>query len=147
MSGLSHRVMNMKFMQKTEKQDQRNEKEPGSSKVKDSSEWINPHSKNLLKQIQISKNSNSNIQSIGYGSINSFNRVSSVTTIEEEDEPINDTPIIPTRRTWGNNNITIDSNKDKELLALSSNKLKEYTPKGPPKVCINAVEICIKKGL
>lgn len=85
MSGLSSRVMTMKFMQKDPVKE-----EESTNKVKDTSEWVLPHAAQLVKQ---TKKKRSNItESVGYGSINSFGTLA--LSDEEEDK-------VTVRKTYG----------------------------------------------
>ncbi|ODV78182.1 uncharacterized protein CANTADRAFT_32772, partial [Suhomyces tanzawaensis NRRL Y-17324] len=68
MSGLSSRVMNMKFMKKADAVDSQNKEEEHKKKIKDMSEWVLPYLKTMIAKMQ---NVN-NIETVGYGSINAF---------------------------------------------------------------------------
>lgn len=120
MSNLSDRVMNMKFMRKTDGDKEDNNKEEQQKKIKDMSEWVLP---NYTKLIAKSEASNV-IQSIGYASINSF-------SMDEKEEEFNDAPMPANvgRRTWGEP----ESKKSSET-ELDIKKLKDAIPK--KKVCI-----------
>lgn len=76
MSGLSSRVMNMKFMQK----DGSEKTEEVTKKVIDSSEWKLPNATAIISRAKVGNT----IETVGYSSINSFASDS-----------------VPTRRTWG----------------------------------------------
>lgn len=92
MSGLSNRVMNMKFMQKLDKVSG-NGKDDDGPKVKDISEWGLLNSsrlKNIANQPTV-------VESIGYTSANAF---SSIYDHFEENADVVSKP--STRRTWGN---------------------------------------------
>lgn len=120
MSSLSDRVMNMKFMRKTDGDKEDNNKAEQQKKIKDMSEWVLPNSTKI-----IAKNQSSNvIQSIGYASINSF-------SMDEKDEELNDTPMPANvgRKTWGEPELKKGSETE-----LDITKLKDSIPKR--KVCI-----------
>lgn len=120
MSNLSDRVMNMKFMRKSDADKEDINKEEQQKKIQDMSEWVLPNSTKL-----IAKNQSSNVvQSIGYASINSL-------SMDEKDEQPNDTPMPANvgRKTWGE-----PEPKKNEETELEITKLKDSISK--KKVCI-----------
>lgn len=120
MGNLSDRVMNMKFMRKSDADKEDINKEEQQKKIQDMSEWVLPNSTKL-----IAKNQSSNVvQSIGYASINSL-------SMDEKDEQANDTPMPANvgRKTWGE-----PIPKKSEETELEITKLKDSMPK--KKVCI-----------
>ncbi|KAK6197916.1 uncharacterized protein RJT21DRAFT_53369 [Scheffersomyces amazonensis] len=123
MSSLSNRVMNMKFMQKTEGSERKEGVEEGEvKKVKDSSEWVNPNTAELIRKFK-TRHGNSNVHSIGYGSINSFNNSNNNINVEQ-------VPIIPTRRQWGSATTTTttnnkDTSDEEDISVLKVSKLKD----------------------
>lgn len=121
MGNLSDRVMNMKFMRKTDADKEDINKEEQQKQNKDMSEWVLPNSAKL-----IAKNQSSNvIQSIGYASINSF-------SMGEKDEELDDSPMPMNvgRRTWGE-----PAPKKEPETELDVTRLKDSIPK--KKVCIS----------
>lgn len=90
MSGLSSRVMNMKFMQSLDKVSRKSNDDDGP-KVKDISEWGLLNSSKLKKLAQ----QPTVVESIGYTSVNSFSSI--YDDFEEEDAMSKP----PARRTWG----------------------------------------------
>lgn len=112
MSGLSNRVMNMKFMQKSDEKTP--EKDPDTQKkVKDASEWVLPNS-HLLKA---KAKPISNVKSIGYASINSFD--------DFGDDNVVSVPV--GRKTWG-------APVKEEPVPLQMDKIKDSITK---EVCIH----------
>ena len=120
MGNLSDRVMNMKFMRKSDADKEDNNKEEQQKKIQDMSEWVLPNATKI-----IAKNQPSNVvQSIGYASINSF-------SMDEKEEQADDMPMPANvgRKTWGE-----PEPKKNEETELEITKLKDSTPK--KKVCI-----------
>lgn len=93
MSGLSSRVMTMKFMQKADSVKEQEE----TNKVKDTSEWVLPNAALLVKKANKKKNNIS--ESVGYGSINSFGAI--VALEESDDDEEVSKPQISVRKTYG----------------------------------------------
>lgn len=120
MGGLSDRVMNMKFMKKTEVNKESDIKEDQLKKIKDTSEWVLPNASKLR-----SRNQGSNVvESIGYASINSFAAMESLAE-EVEDQVM---PANVGRRTWGG------QEAKEEQSDLNITKLKDSVTKNT--VCI-----------
>ena len=92
MSGLSSRVMTMKFMQKADSVKEQEE----TNKVKDTSEWVLPNAALLVKKANKKKNNIS--ESVGYGSINSFG---AIVALEESDDDEVSKPQVSVRKTYG----------------------------------------------
>lgn len=98
MSGLSSRVMNMKFMMKADERKRKEEEESNDRKVADDSEWaLNDHDKiiNKMEPKNVIKN-------VGYGSIHAFKEES------DDDDDFTQQPVT-TKRSWNN---TVDSSMD-----------------------------------
>lgn len=108
MSGLSSRVMNMKFMRSAN--DKKTEDVESKAKVIDNSEWS-------LKDFDkiMATNKTPTIASVGYGNINSFNE-------EDSDEEL--TPV-PVKRSWGDDKV-----EDSPAIEFSSIKASQKS-----KVC------------
>ncbi|KAK6453872.1 uncharacterized protein RJT20DRAFT_137353 [Scheffersomyces xylosifermentans] len=107
MSGLSNRVMTMKFMLKGDSKDSKQSKDANSSakssegkKVKDSSEWVMPNSAKLIQKARVSPV----VQSVGYSSVNLFSGSGSFgldDDNEEDDEDMIQVKMPAARKTWG----------------------------------------------
>lgn len=110
MSGLSSRVMNMKFMKSADDNNnivshQKNhpqQQEVNQKKVKDLSEWAVKDSKQIL-----AKNKTNNVQSVGYGSIHMFDDdddSSDNDNVTNNDNDSTTHEVIPKtiKRSWGN---------------------------------------------
>lgn len=128
MSGLSSRVMTMKFMQKADLADENQQEEEKKLKIKDLSEWVLPNSNQVLKRALQKSNV---IQSVGYGSIN---QLDSVLPIGNGDEVNSD--MIPTRaapvgrRKWGEPvQVTEDDTKG-QLSVTENDKLESENSGG-----------------
>lgn len=103
----------MKFMQKSDEKPQEKDSVGGQKKVKDTSEWVLPNSNNLKAKAKPI----SNVQSIGYASINSF---------EDFDEDSEFVTVPVGRKTWG-------APVKEEPAPLEVDKIKDSITKG---VCI-----------
>lgn len=124
MGGLSDRVMNMKFMKKTDVNKESDIKEDQLKKIKDTSEWVLPNASKLR-----SRNQGSNVvESIGYASINSFAGMESLAE-EVEDQVM---PANVGRRTWGG------QEAKEEQSDLNITKLKDSVTKNTGKPQKNA---------
>ncbi|CDK27735.1 unnamed protein product [Kuraishia capsulata CBS 1993] len=75
-SGMSQRVMNMKFMRTAESSSARSQAEETENKLKDSSEWKLPAN----RTIQVQKPASRNFESVGYASLNALAN-------DDDDEP------------------------------------------------------------
>lgn len=107
MSGLSSRVMNMKFMRSGD--DVKSEPTNSKAKVLDNSEWFLKDSNKI-----IASNTTPAIASVGYGDINGFNEG------ESDDETIP----IPVKRTWGEDKLREESSKIEFSSIKASQKAK-----------------------
>lgn len=106
MSGLSNRVMNMKFMQKADAMVETKKTEEKEKKIKDLSEWVLPNSSQLLKNRK-----DNTVKNIGYTSINSFSNAN----LEFDDDNEDISPVVPARRTWGSEKKKISNNDEPKL--------------------------------
>lgn len=117
MSGLSSRVMNMKFMQPESGSNSKSPEPHNQAKVKDASEWGLPNSSKIKAKLK----SNRVVESVGYSGINSFGRES----FAKGDEPeLDSTPVNLGRRTFGN-----DKNDKKKESLLDVDDIKETQKK------------------
>lgn len=121
MGNLSDRVMNMKFMRKTDVDNESVNKDDQQKKIKDTSEWVLPNSSNIRARNQLPNV----VQSIGYASINSF------TEMDEIDEKLEEHPVPANigRRRWGE-----PEQKKSSESEIDITRLKDSIPK--KNVCI-----------
>lgn len=106
MSGLSSRVMTMKFMQKADMDNEAKLEEENKMKIKDLSEWVLPDSKMIQHRARANAKQ---IHSIGYASIAELDtelRDSSLTS-----------PIFTGRKKWGE---PMTKDQDQEKMVTST---------------------------
>lgn len=133
MSGLSSRVMNMKFMMKADERKKKEEEESNDRKVADDSEWaLNDHDK-IINKVE-PKNV---IKNVGYGSIYAFKEESDD---DDDDDDFTQQPVT-TKRSWNN---TVDSSMDLDETKIEKKDnekgKKKENEKGKE---TNSNEVCI----
>lgn len=140
MSGLSSRVMNMKFMNSSDKSSKQKGQQDQLKKVKDGSEWILPNASKIKSRAN--GNYINSLDSIGYSGINSFEDRQDFGDEENDNDDNDEDEIIPTpanvgRKVWG---APIEPKQEEELTSELSDISSLKNSNSNSKVCTHIIK-------